>query len=743
MKNISLNYNQTILYTLISIMFVILTCLACLVFLQEITKDILNIPIVSAGDGLFMATIEKNFIETGNIAENFRLGAPFEASWYDFPWGFTNYYDFFAVQFLANVFSLDTLISMNIYYMFMLPFIGLITFFTLRTLGVVNWISAGGAIAYACLLIYFSRGSCVLGGLHQFVPLSFLLCIWCYRQQIFYAENVELIIKNRRNLLAVLFCFLIANNGSGYWAIFSCFFLLITAFIAYLDKRRIMASVPSLVSLVIIAAFFMVNVFPFFVYRMEHGNNNEVGQRTIIETELYGLKIAPMLLPNELPGESKWEKNLKNYYETLPLISEHRTSYLGFIGSVGFIILLIWSFRFRLTEETEIIDLFARLNLAGILLALAGGVATPLTVIIGGGMVLRAYNRISVFLAFLAIGTVCWFLNQRWKKNVGRGKLIIVSGLTIFIIHMVILYSTAHVPICFGNLKEVHYSNKQFVEAIESNLPYGSMVYQMPYCSFPEMGSMHNMVDYQHFMGYLHSKALRWSYGVIRGREGDSWHKRVADLPVEERLQLLALVGFNGIYVDRRAYTLDEQKKLENVLEKQLGIKPLESIDGNLLFYSMLPYKENLLRNYTKEEQEVIRDQLLFPERIEKKKGIYGVEEDASGNKWQWLERTAEWVIVNPREPYHRDIKLVVSADTSQANLLITANGREFHYTVNSLGAEIILPMDFVEGDNYIKMETDAPKVFAPSDPRKMYMRIMGGSVDDCLSPMIVPEPKK
>ena len=43
--------------------------------------------------------------------------------------------------------------------------------------------------------------------------------------------------------------------------------------------------------------------------------------------------------------------------------------------------------------------------------------------------------------------------------------------------------------------------------------------------------------------------------------------------------------SFEGIYVDRRAYTEETLTELETTLEKSTGSKPLVSDNGNLSFF--------------------------------------------------------------------------------------------------------------------------------------------------------------
>jgi phosphoglycerol transferase len=92
------------------------------------------------------------------------------------------------------------------------------------------------------------------------------------------------------------------------------------------------------------------------------------------------------------------------------------------------------------------------------------------------------------------------------------------------------------------------------------------------------------MADYSHFIGYLHSEELRWSYGGVRGRPESSWQQTLADLPTAELIDVAAAFGFGGVYVDRFAYE-DRGAELESVLIGATVTPPLVSADGRHSFF--------------------------------------------------------------------------------------------------------------------------------------------------------------
>ncbi len=55
---------------------------------------------------------------------------------------------------------------------------------------------------------------------------------------------------------------------------------------------------------------------------------------------------------------------------------------------------------------------------------------------------------------------------------------------------------------------------EKFFSQAEQQLETGAMVYQLPYLDYPETGPF----DYKHFVGYLFTDTLKWSYGGVVGR---------------------------------------------------------------------------------------------------------------------------------------------------------------------------------------------------------------------------------
>jgi phosphoglycerol transferase len=96
-------------------------------------------------------------------------------------------------------------------------------------------------------------------------------------------------------------------------------------------------------------------------------------------------------------------------------------------------------------------------------------------------------------------------------------------------------------------------SDRQFAEEMESRLSPGAMVFQLPVMDFPE-SPIPGVPSYNHFRPYIYTKALRYSFGDVKGKARNAWQNEVALLPPEELMQQLERYGFGALYINRNGY---------------------------------------------------------------------------------------------------------------------------------------------------------------------------------------------
>jgi phosphoglycerol transferase len=231
---------------------------------------------------------------------------------------------------------------------------------------------------------------------------------------------------------------------------------------------------------------------------------------------------------------------------------------------------------------------------------------------------LRAWNRLSIFIAFFALIAVAVALDGvRRVLSTRRGSSLIFGCLLalVFVIGLLDQTSGKWVP-AYEETASRYHGDRQFVRMIERRLPGDSAVFELPYASFPEFNPPPpgRTVVYDLLRPYLHSDRLRWSFGAMHGRPAD-WAAKLADEPPSRVLPLVSALGFAGIYLDRLGYSDDAAAdEAERDLSELVGRRPVRSDDGRLSFFDLRGYNERLRRRLSPQKLARLRMQALAGE---------------------------------------------------------------------------------------------------------------------------------
>ena len=532
------------------------------------------------GDEMGLLTNAKMLVQQGWCLSTNRLGAPFSGEYYDFTANVMHNFDLFTLKIFAMI-SGNAAVAFYLEYFSIFVFAAIISYFVMRELKIANWISICGSLTFAFSPFIIMRGTkhIVLSTCY-FIPLSILLCIWLYeREDIFYFNKQ--FFENKRNWLAILFIILIANSGIAYYQFFTCFLLLVTGISKLVKSGKLKTLGKSLVAIVGIAICMIINMIPIFIYTIANGPNPTAVERGgFIESEIYGLKLVQLLLPVD-SHDIPWLNRIINYYNQSTIyFNENITSYLGIMGICGFLFLLAMIFVKKKTDVFKRLTILSELNVMMVLLAAGSGIGTIFSFVVSGKI--RGYNRISIFIAYVSILAFCIALNALYLKY--KKKWIVAVGIIFTILCLWEQIPGGYIP-NFETLVTAYNNDEQFVNTIEESVSEGAMIYQLPYHKYPEAGSLNEMGDYHLFVGYIHSDKLKWSYGAIKGREADQWLENTSNMTIKVLVPYLKENGFEGIYIDRRAYTEEQMTKLEIELDKAIKYKPIYSSDNNLSFW--------------------------------------------------------------------------------------------------------------------------------------------------------------
>lgn len=461
----------------------------------------------------------------------------------------------------------------------------------MRQLGVSPLSAFPLALLFTFLPYHFLRGEAhlFLSGYYM-VPWAVLTILWVFdgeRLLLGPGSGPRPQVQWKRMLAAVAICALVASSGI-YYAAFSAFFLFVAGLAALFRTGRAVSLAGPVCLILVIGATVILNITPNLWFELKHGRNYAGVVRDPTGGEVYALKIAQLLVPVD-GHRIRWLAAKKTAYNrAMPLINENSTATLGIIGSLGFLFLLARLLFHRGREGT--VNHLAVLNLAGVLFAGMGGFGPLFTAAFLRQV--RGYNRISVFIAFFCLSALgLWFegMRKRWGGNRMATGLLTAGAGAALVLGLLDQTSPAFVP-PYAPVRSAVAHDRAFFQRIESSLPDGAAIFQLPYTPFPESGPVHKMSDYDHFRAYLNSHRLRWSYGAMKGRPGDLWQRTVVALPPAEMLKYFALSGFDGVYINRAGYA-DGGARIEREIGKTLGVRPLVSHNRQMAFYPISALK--------------------------------------------------------------------------------------------------------------------------------------------------------
>jgi phosphoglycerol transferase len=399
-------------------------------------------------------------------------------------------------------------------------------------------------------------------------------------------------------------------------------------------------------------------------------------------------------------------------------VNENDWASLGLIGSTGFLILVVAIFSDRLRSWDLEIHSLCYLNLAGLLLATIGGFSTLVAIFFP---FIRGYNRVSIYLAFFGLFTISLLIDKFIKRYAQSYRKIFYIILYMLLGAGILDQTSPAFTPPHEEKKILHAEQAGFICKIESSLPSKAMIFQLPYFPFPENPPIHKIRDYDHFGGgYLFSKELRWSYGAIKGREADYWQKTVAAKAVEEFLETISLVGFQGIYIDRYGYE-DNAITLEKTLSKLLGSSPMASPNQRYSFFSLMEYSQELTKKYPAREWERKREMANYPLYLSWGGGFSGFE-GTQENNWHWCSHEGVLFFHNP-SPYPRKVELEMVLATGYeeySEIKILGDLLSENIKVNFQGIPLKRTVAVPPGRHSVYFKTNAKKINAAGDLRTL-----------------------
>lgn len=688
------------------------------------------------GDSLFHAWMAKSVSE-GWLFNNARSGYPFGSNFIDFPGA--DFGSHLIIKVLS-ILSGNSFTAINLFLLFSFPAAFTSSFCVIRTFGISRALSFVGALLFTFMPFHFQRISHLFYTWYFVAPIFFYLAFSVFR-----SSNNEVLTATKRKpwiKYALLTFGLLAISSFGvYYTLFGVILILLAGALNLIKTGKLLGFKRALVITAVLASGVLFNVAPNLIGKLEQGENSEVAIRSPVESEIYALKLMQLILPRADHRISHLGQFTQSYNAGSPLINENTTSTLGVIASLG----LLTCFLYILASLSGIkvdrrLAFLAAATLVLFLFATTGGLGALFSFAISPSI--RGWNRISIFIAFGCV--LAFFLGLQLLLEKFSSKIKTHALLAAAIILIVGMYDQTASPCkqCITQQKLVYDNDRNFVTDIERSLPEGAAVYQLPYMPFPETPPLNRLADYQLATGFVHSENLHWSYGGMKGRDGDMYYRSLASEPLEKQLEIINRLGFNGIYIDRRGYS-DNAKELISNLTKLLGSPPLlNSSNGELAFFKITPTESPNLAGLS--AKQIMEKSGYFADHLGKRyaaslqEGIVFTRpgwpafiEDASG--FSSVEPWGRWSEGNPSlvftSPLPQTFTLVMTAQAFGPNAdkpaKVLIGTREYEIKFESTASEVRVKVDLMglttNTISFLPSKPVSPKALGMnSDKRKL-----------------------
>ncbi len=394
-----------------------LVALAVAAVVFRLWRADLRVPLFYGGDNLMGQMFVQNVLDTGSVYDNPRLGGPGAADMRDYP--IPDILHIAVLRLLGLVCS-DSGVVLNLFYLLAFPLTALSAYFVLRRLRLGRLAALVPAVLYACTSYHFlrCRGHVFLCA-YYLVPVMLWIVLRVYMgrgpfRRLFSWDAAG----------AALVCVLTGLAGV-YYAFFSCFLLGAAGAAAAVRRRSWATLAASALPTVLIAGSLAAALAPSVLYTTRAGHNPEIAQRAPAEADIYSLDICEMLMPL-MRHRIGYLAHLREQFFAPPrqATGEAWADSLGALASLGFLALVarfLWRRR-RPAERAD--DGLAYLAIVAAALGTLGGLGCLFSFYVSP--MIRCYNRLSIFIAFLALAGLFLGL-QRLSRRVVRGPLTRVA----------------------------------------------------------------------------------------------------------------------------------------------------------------------------------------------------------------------------------------------------------------------------------------------------------------------------
>lgn len=696
----------------------------------------LGVPITYEGDASLYHSLTKTIIDQGWYFTDPRLGAPFERVLTDSQRSYEGNLGFLVIRALSWVWDNPFVVN-NLFVLLTFPAVFAATWFALRRLRFSPWIACTAAVVYTISPYHFFRRDYhPLLAAYFAVPLACLL-LYELIDRGGRGETLFEISGWRRRLRRVLTSrwfwipVLLGVSGGYYVFFFACLALLV-GLVLVIRARDLRCLIRPVLCVGLAAGVLFAGNIPGFVYEWRHGRNDEAVDRRLGENDIYGLQVAYLVLPIDNHRIAAFDDFKDQLTDTVSPLRDPEKQSLGLIAAVGLVVSLVSLVLVRAGSDAD--DQWRRLrrrsgalNVAAILLGTVGGISTLIELV--GFLDVRAYNRLSIFIAFFSLVALAALAESFVTKRALRRWPAALAGALVVVCLFAAFDQTAIVPTRRADVEAAVDSDRDFVHEIHRRLGGDGQVFELPLMRTadekitglpPVPGSVNPGEFFTHELAKpeLFDDSLRWSWGAVKGRPEDltpSYQGR----PLDSLLPDLDALGFDGIYIDRRGFP-DHGEQVESRLEALVGPPPLVSRDGTKSFFDLRPYRRAAPAS-TPDERAAAR----HPVRLDWGHGFDDI--DGNGQFYPQLDgvtsgrsasHDATLSVVNPSHAVRR-LSLHAMAETAGSTdetLEVRARREHLRFDLSTQPTPIDIEVHVPPGRTELQFHSSEPEEFRIND---------------------------
>lgn len=511
----------------------------------------LGTPMLYGGDAMQYGYIIQSFSQPGGLSEIRNAGAPFTTQNSDFPNG-----DLANMAIASLLFSGGYGLGFNLFLLLSVGLTAAAGYAIARRCTLSAGIAFVVGLAFALLPFHFERMAHLFYGNYTTAVVALWLALRMASPLINAAQP-------RRRRIAGVAAVVLASVWCGttgvYYAFFTCIVLAVAAIVHCLQQRSVKPAVRAGGFVSVIVLCVALQLIPTQMLNRQDGPNASVAKRLLVESEIYSLRLAQMVLPvpnHRIPLLAK----IRDKYdkESTP-VNENSTATLGALASAGFMMALLMLFvpnARRLFTPAQ--QLCAVLLIALFMFATMGGFGSIFALVVSAQI--RALNRISPYIALFSLIIAGATLQLLWQRSRDRypglrgaaGFALVMLGLAVMADQISPAYRQSREE-RIGVENRYNYDHA-FGQLLSQKLPEGAMVMQLPYMSYPESAD-EVLGSYTQFRNTLHAPGLHWSHGAMRGRPEGNWLTDLNALAPSQFVDAMQALGFSALVLDQRVLT--------------------------------------------------------------------------------------------------------------------------------------------------------------------------------------------